>query len=59
MPDKLLIDENHIFHYEEALEKIASAAELKHEVRDYANIGKNALYIAKQALHEKCSKCGK
>lgn len=45
--------------YKAALEKIASASDLKHELRDYANIGKNAIYTAKEALHEPCSKCGK
>lgn len=45
--------------YKKALELIASASTLKHEMRDYANIGKNAIYTAKEALHEPCAKCGK
>lgn len=45
--------------YKKALTKIASASELKHEVRDYANIGKNAILIAKDALYEPCQRCGK
>lgn len=45
--------------YKTALEKIASASTIKHEMRDYANIGKNAIFTAKEALHEPCAKCGK
>ena len=45
--------------YREALEKIVSAYEIRHDIRDYFNIGKNAMHTAKEALYEPCSKCGK
>lgn len=45
--------------YKKALEKIASARELKHELRDYHNIGKNAIHTAVEALYEPCERCGK
>ena len=45
--------------YKKALETIAGASLIRHEMRDYANIGKNAIYTAKEALHEPCAKCGK
>lgn len=45
--------------YTEALEKIAGATVIKHDLSGYSNIAKNAIYTAKEALHEPCPKCGK
>lgn len=45
--------------YKEALEKIADAYQLKENIRDYENIGKNAMYTAREALRNPCAKCGK
>lgn len=46
--------------YKKALEAIASfGSNIPDDKRDYANIGKNAIYQAKQALAEKCKECGK
>lgn len=33
-------------------------AGLKPEIIDWTNIGKNAVYVARQALMEKCTECG-
>lgn len=32
---------------------------LREEVKDWTNIGKNAVYTAKEALKVKCPRCGK
>lgn len=48
-----------LLRFKKALENIASASQIRHEMRDYANIGKNAILTAKEALHNPCTKCGK
>ena len=46
--------------YRDALNKIATmGANLRKDLIDWTNIGKNAVFTAKEALLEKCKKCGK
>jgi hypothetical protein len=45
--------------YHDALKKISDVKNIKEDVRDYANIGKNAIYTATEALKARCPECGK
>lgn len=45
--------------YKKALQKIALMGYgLKDEMRDWSNIGKNAVSTARESLSEKCKHCG-